>query len=220
MKFAIHLPDPSAKVDARAIPGGEKNVNGETYAEHFNAGGIIAFAVDFREASLPLKTYAAFHVLHNGAYGISATKHNRMKHRSYTLAGAITDMPFIKRPFISDVFITSMLTKIWSLSGGKVSVNLRTKPGMASEPCFTMSPDYATLVTSMRSWPTLVDVNKESVDSALASLRKEMMYSSQAGYNGTGLHKRIIKDMFAATTKVAAAITLRSTGNGQADSVG
>lgn len=214
MKFAFHIPDPQSKVDSRSIPGGERNVNGETYQEHFNAGGIIAFSADFREAGLPIKTYAAFHIIHNGEFGISATKRNRLQHRSYKVESAITDLPFVKRPFISDVMLTSMLMRMWGLlEGGKSPVCLRTKPNLPAEPCLTMSADYTELVKSLRSWPTRFDVNEDVVKATMADLQRAMSISGQAGFQGPSLHKQLARDMGVASGKIVEAIQLRSITN-------
>lgn len=178
MKFAFHLFSPTELVRPESIPGGEKNVNGDTYQKHFSEAGIVPLALDLREAGFMLKTYSTFHVLYNkeNRRGISATKLNRISKRSFELRAIVTDKPFVVNPSIDDMMISTLFEAMWELMlPGYYRIYMAASAVKRGEfhPVMSFPTDYTEMVTELRSWPQRVALDKDKIVAARAFTKKQ-----------------------------------------------
>jgi hypothetical protein len=219
MKFSINFPNPTDIVTPEKIPGGEDNINGRTFQEHFAAAGIVAFTVDMSEiASDFKKTYAAIHMLHKGfganAPTCTATKRNKLLYRSYSTCTVITDLPFVRSPSMRDTFITDLLGLIWGKLTHREKLYIDVK-GRGHEPCMTASVDYTELVAELRSWPQRVIIDEKIIQESIKALEKEFNFKRQHTRQDR-LHEILRNQIALSMDKIDQAIQIAGVNNDSA----
>jgi hypothetical protein len=173
MKFAINIASPDALVKAELIPGGERNVNGDTFLNHYSNHGIVPLRLDLTHEQFGFKNFIATHMLMVNSKRLEvASKRNILNHRNAKLVSYITDFPFVKEETLYDILIRTMLFEIYMRAEPNVAIlSIKTNVGNLADGII-MTSDYAAMVKRLRLWPSLVDVDKDTVQKCFNQIKK------------------------------------------------